>query len=193
MMEKKISKLGLWLVVTGLILVVSKGVCENVENYDTFNRYELKLSTPNNRYSIGDKIELIFEVRSSTPGKIRIFEEKYKSLFLFIYQIKKYGPELTYEVKNDKNITGREKIETILIDRNKPYSLKINGNILKNSTSDNIIFDFFEFGKFEVVEKKDKYTIGGFWRPINPHPVDSFEDSTNMIEIFVEGNTPAPK
>jgi len=62
---------------------------------------------------------------------------------------------------------------------------KVEGVILKDKETGNIVLDFSEFGKFEVLNHVTDCGIYGFWRPINPHPLDSLEDTTNVVEISV--------
>lgn len=169
------------------------------DKHDSFGYCALKLALPKDQYSIGDRIELNFEIASSRKLKIRLFEEKWKSLFLCVtvnnkgrigvseyeYPVKSYGPKFTFFVKDDKRITGTEKIEVIDIDQNNPYRLNIQGVISKNEDTGNIVFDFSEFGRFEVLNQMIDCGIYGFWRPINPDPLDSLEDSTNIVKISV--------
>lgn len=168
-------------------------------DYDSFGFCKLRLSLPKTQYVVGDKIELNFEIASSQKLKIRLFEEKWKSLLLCVtvnnhgrighheyeYPVKLVGPEFRWFVKDDKRIDGTERIETIDIDRNNPYHLNIQGVISKNADAGNIVFDFSEFGKFEVLNQVTHCGIYGFWRPINPHPLDSLEDTANVVEISV--------
>ncbi|MBF0217789.1 MAG: hypothetical protein HQL30_12450 [Candidatus Omnitrophica bacterium] len=168
--------------------------------YDRFNPFELKVSSLKTDYTIGDEIEFKFDIIPPGPDKIRLFERKERSLFLSVSPKKDLwwavggydevakisGVNFKWAVSADNTISPNEKIEEINIYPAMPYSLTVRGLITKDQTSGNIIFDFFSFGRFEILKKSDKYYISGFWRPINPHPFDSLEDMTNELEVSVK-------
>jgi len=193
------------LLVTLMLIVLIPGQviydCDtaHAQDFDSFGFCKVELSVAKTEYTVGNKIELNFAIITTRNLKIRLFEEKWKSLFLCVtvnnhgrigvneyeYPVKSLGPKFTWFVKDDKRITGTEKIEIIDIDQNSPYRLNIQGVISKNEDTGNIILDFFEFGKFEVLNQVTNCGIYGFWRPINPYPLDSLEDTTNVVEISV--------
>lgn len=186
--------------VVGCVLFIGVFGSAYTENFDSFGFCKLSLSLPKTQYRVGDKIELSFEISSSRNLKIRLFDEKWKSLFLCVtvnghgrlgvheyeYPVKSSGPKFTFRVKNDRNITGAERIQEIDMDQNNPYRLNVQGVILINRDNGNVVFDFSEFGKFEVLNQVTNCGIYGFWRPINPHPLDPLDDTTNVVEISVK-------
>lgn len=186
------------LILTGALLLAAN--LSYASDHDSFGYCKVKLSLPKTQYVVGDKIELNFEIAATRNLKIRLFEEKWKSLFLCVtvnnherigvheyeYPVTSLGPKFTWFVKDDKRITGAEKIETIDVSKNNSYRLNIQGVVSKNENTGNIVLDFLEFGKFEVLNQVANCGIYGFWRPINPDPLDSLEDTTNVVEISVK-------
>lgn len=198
-------------VIIACILIVSVGIISapklsklflsifTESGYDSFGNCKRGLVSANTRYKIGDSIELKFVISSNAPRKIRLFEEKQKSLFLSVspdphlsfavYGYNKVtkvsGQYFSWYIKNDKTLRSTETTDSITVDKDKPYILVVQGIIIKDVETGNIIFDFGDFGKFEMLKPSETYYINGFWRPIKPHPWDQLEDFTNKIKISV--------
>ena len=189
---------GIVAIVCGSILLETGGFLR--DDYDSFGNLKLKVSTNKINYQIGDTVELIFSIDSSSPHKVRLFKEKYKSLFLQVtvnskgrlghheYEppVKNKNRNFSWFVKDDKTITGDEIIEEIYIQKDNPYKLVVRGVILKDKKTGHLVFDFADFGQFEILKRADRYGIYGFWRPIDPHRLDSLEDTTNVVEFSVK-------
>lgn len=162
-------------------------------DYDSFGFCKLKLSVSKTEYVVGDTIELNFEIIPTKKKKIRLFEEKWKSLGLHVYLYNEgsAGPNhpiasMYNFVTGERRITGLEKIEEIEIDQDNPYRLTIKGAILRNKENGYIVFDFPDFGKLEILRQASIYEIEGYWRPINPSPLDSLEDFTDRVKISIK-------
>jgi len=139
--------------------------------YDSFGNIESNIYTDKNSYNIGDSIELQLELESGAPRDIRLFEKKWKSIFLSISpkefrwhggfdKIVKYqGSAFAWRVEDDKTISDDDRIEKIRIDKTKSYKLVIRGKIAKDTQAGHIIFDFYDFGSFEMLRQSSGYNI----------------------------------
>lgn len=161
------------------------------QNYDRFH-CQLQVSSPKSVYTVGDQIELNFDVTGDQEDRIRIYKDRRKSLTLLIRKAAGDSvvfSETDFELPNfPVPVNKDDEIEVVELTPGKPYRLTLRGLIRRSDQGDGIIFDFGEYGHL----RKDafgSFMVGGYWMPINPSPDDSLEDFTNKITIEVREPT----
>ena len=152
--------------------------------YDSFSGFTLSLSLPQNHYQAGDGLELQFVIHSEDVKPLRLFNEKWRSLFLSVMPLP-FEKEIGENQPSFQPYSGRELLETVTVSPDQPYRLEIHGEVIQDEKTERMIFDFRDFGKFEM-RKAASYRISGHWFPVNPHPLDSLEDFTNPVILQVD-------
>jgi len=181
---KKLALLIIFLLLIGLLLAGTHiGLFPFLKRYDYFPR-PLTVSSSKKTYALGDSIEVTYEIHSAKNDIIRLYKNRPQSLRLFLREASN-----NEVVISDSNFysprvepSNNDEIEVFEIGPNKPYKLLIKGQIKRQVESDKVIFDFGKFGSFSKRLSK-QYMVGGYWKPINPAPLDSLEDFTNKILI----------
>lgn len=190
---KKLTVLIIILILIGLFLAGTYiGFFPFLRVYDYFPR-PLTVSSSKKAYALGDSIELTYEVHSRKNDTIRLYKHRPKSLRLFLREAS--NNEI---VISDSDFytpiaepSDDDEIEMFEIGPDKPFKLLIKGQIRKQAESEKVIFDFGGFGSFSKRLSR-QYMVGGYWKPINPAPLDSLEDFTNKILIELKNGEANP-
>ncbi|NEO84642.1 MAG: hypothetical protein F6J87_10370 [Spirulina sp. SIO3F2] len=155
-------------------------------DFDVFFPHTLTIRADKAEYQAGDDTTLVATILPEETTTIRLYQDRSKSFRLFLRA--SIGNEADFE-DNDfyapyQLPSSTDPIETIKISPSAPYELTIKGRVLRGE-SNSLIFEFNEFGTF-VKSREGSFFVGGYWRPINPHPSDSLEDTARSIAISVQ-------
>lgn len=179
------SRLCIIVTISLLLLTFSFLLHLNDSQYDQFYPYHLSLESPKIDYLVGEKIQLIANIMSDYPATIRGYKQRTKSFALSIRAA--IGTEHNF-ADNDfhspfSRATAEDAIEVIQIDSEKPFQLKLQGQVMQTKEKE-ILFDF---GKFGTSKKSSagKFLVGSYWQSILPNSVDSLEDFTNLILLKI--------
>lgn len=168
------------------IFLSSCSVLLDASNYDEFVGHQLSMESDKNEYNIGDDITLVASITPRESTSIRLYRDRRGSFSIFLRARKNGEIDFSdndfyvfYEDNKDDN--ADEAIDIVQLSPSEPYRLRIKGQILTDQEG-NLIFDFGEFGTFKKT-RADNFSVGGYWRPINPHPLDPLEDIVESIII----------
>ncbi|MHC4528156.1 MAG: hypothetical protein ACYTEX_09660 [Planctomycetota bacterium] len=154
--------------------------------YGQFWRFERICSLPKLEYTVGDTIELNFEIRSTEPDYICLYANRAKSLWLWVRSAtedKAMTHGQGYCVPAET--TEEDEIDTIKIGPGKPFRMTVKGQVAESAQTEGIVFDFGAFGRFDK-DDVGEFSIGGYWIPIRPAFFDPSEDYTNNAYIEVK-------
>lgn len=191
-------KLLKFIVIFFIFFVVIVKISNLFDKSDYFYDCNLKLTTNKESYKIGEKIHLTIEINPKNDRKkIRMYKNL-KNIILYptfhrIYDAAK--PELglcSYPslIKNIRKEKKEDDIVTYLLTPSESFKHTFNGFIEYDKSNDLITINFRDFGyKCQFLGKDYDNSINfgfsGQCYPINPSPVDSFEDYFNFKQIKI--------
>lgn len=151
---------------------------------DTFDRCQLRLSSPQKTYAVGDTIILNFDIVKAGNCRVRLYEDRSKSLNISVMRMEGERPDPTDLTAAHRlpKASKDDVIEVIEFPPSGVFRVVIEGVV--NRSEDGYVFNLGNFGKF----KKNKlgiFALSGTWFPINPFLGDSFEYFTNDIRIEI--------
>ncbi|MBD3245615.1 MAG: hypothetical protein GF333_01210 [Candidatus Omnitrophica bacterium] len=174
-----------WVLRVTVFVLMVLGAVKLVESlYSSQREVVVRLRTPQEEYAPGDRIDLIFEFYAPCPQRIALDKKGRPEIHLYLHPADKLvsarGPSFSQEKK---------RVQFQEIDPQQPFTYVVRGYISRDKKTGKVIFDFFEYGHFEM-QKLEFFSVSGEWCLHRVPRVLGGRRITNEVPLILRSRSP---